>query len=287
MRPHQREAADEHQCGEAVLYPRRAAAYNSDDYETAEKYFAIADRAGKLDQAAQQLRAELPGQKKAWTDEQAVRKQEAAADDLPRVKLETSKGTIVIELFENEAPQAVANFVSLVEKKYYDGLMPVSRLDSWLRGRSDRQWVRRPRFNPLRMQQDNAASICGTLRGPRRRDTGGLQFFLLLAHDPPHRRHTALAASPASGRSRQVMPRSSSARPRPTNREGRCHSQHMYEPVKLQGQSSRPVHSALPMLGTALEIEYRALSTYVEKILATRSSVRYTVGDFGWFFREL
>ena len=40
----------------------------------------------------------------------------------PRVKLETSKGPVVIELFENEAPQAVGNFVNLVEKHFYDGL---------------------------------------------------------------------------------------------------------------------------------------------------------------------
>ena len=47
---------------------------------------------------------------------------EPAANDLPRVKFTTSKGEIVIELFENEAPGAVANFVNLIEKKYYDGL---------------------------------------------------------------------------------------------------------------------------------------------------------------------
>ncbi len=47
---------------------------------------------------------------------------EAKADDLPRVELKTTKGTIVLELFENEAPNSVANFISLVEKKFYDGL---------------------------------------------------------------------------------------------------------------------------------------------------------------------
>jgi cyclophilin family peptidyl-prolyl cis-trans isomerase len=38
------------------------------------------------------------------------------------VKLETSKGDVVIELFEDQAPNTVANFISLVEKKFYDGL---------------------------------------------------------------------------------------------------------------------------------------------------------------------
>ncbi|OHB73277.1 MAG: hypothetical protein A2V70_20170 [Planctomycetes bacterium RBG_13_63_9] len=47
---------------------------------------------------------------------------EAKADDLPRVLLKTNKGDIEIELFENEAPNTVANFVSLVDGGFYDGL---------------------------------------------------------------------------------------------------------------------------------------------------------------------
>ena len=41
---------------------------------------------------------------------------------LPQIELKTSKGTVVIELYEDEAPNTVANFVSLVEAKFYDGL---------------------------------------------------------------------------------------------------------------------------------------------------------------------
>lgn len=59
---------------------------------------------------------------KLWATESAIRDAEAKADDLPRVKLTTTKGDIVIELFENEAPNSVANFISLVEKKFYDGI---------------------------------------------------------------------------------------------------------------------------------------------------------------------
>ncbi|PHR94744.1 MAG: peptidylprolyl isomerase [Blastopirellula sp.] len=36
--------------------------------------------------------------------------------------METSKGTVLIELFENQAPDTVGNFVSLVEEGHYDGL---------------------------------------------------------------------------------------------------------------------------------------------------------------------
>lgn len=57
--------------------------------------------------------------RQAWEKEQKIRAAEAAADDLPRVKLTTSRGDIVLELFENEAPQSVANFITLVKQGYY------------------------------------------------------------------------------------------------------------------------------------------------------------------------
>jgi cyclophilin family peptidyl-prolyl cis-trans isomerase len=42
---------------------------------------------------------------------------------LPVVSIKTAKGEMVIELFEDDAPNTVANFISLIEKGYYDGLM--------------------------------------------------------------------------------------------------------------------------------------------------------------------
>ncbi len=55
-----------------------------------------------------------------WKEEKAIREKEAAADDLPRVVLHTTEGDIVLELFENEAPETVGNFINLVEKGFYD-----------------------------------------------------------------------------------------------------------------------------------------------------------------------
>ena len=37
------------------------------------------------------------------------------------MKISTSAGDVVVELYENEAPNTVANFLSLVEKGFYDG----------------------------------------------------------------------------------------------------------------------------------------------------------------------
>jgi len=57
-----------------------------------------------------------------WAQEQRIRSAEASADDLPRVELITVQGRIVLELFENEAPNTVANFVKLAASGYYDGV---------------------------------------------------------------------------------------------------------------------------------------------------------------------
>ena len=39
-----------------------------------------------------------------------------------RAVMETTKGTITIELYEDKAPITAGNFIDLIEKKFYDGL---------------------------------------------------------------------------------------------------------------------------------------------------------------------
>ncbi len=46
----------------------------------------------------------------------------AAGTALPRVRMSTSHGDIDIELYEDDAPNTVANFIELCEKHFFDGL---------------------------------------------------------------------------------------------------------------------------------------------------------------------
>jgi len=46
----------------------------------------------------------------------------AVTEPLPQVTFQTDKGNIVLELAEDDAPNTVANFISLAEKGFYDGL---------------------------------------------------------------------------------------------------------------------------------------------------------------------
>lgn len=41
---------------------------------------------------------------------------------MKKATMETEKGTIILELFPNEAPGTVANFEKLANSEFYDGL---------------------------------------------------------------------------------------------------------------------------------------------------------------------
>jgi cyclophilin family peptidyl-prolyl cis-trans isomerase len=89
--------------------------------EDAATWLDKAATAGIQKQKIDELRAAIDEERPKVKGEVEKRKAEAASDDLPRVKIQTSKGDIVVELFENDAPNTVANFISLVEKHFYDG----------------------------------------------------------------------------------------------------------------------------------------------------------------------
>jgi cyclophilin family peptidyl-prolyl cis-trans isomerase len=99
------------------------AAFCTNRFDLAEKYFNEAIREGaELSKEAQAHQQQIGYYKVQWANEDKIREAEAAADDLPRVEITTEHGKMIVELFENEAPNTVANFISLVKKGFYDGL---------------------------------------------------------------------------------------------------------------------------------------------------------------------
>lgn len=72
---------------------------------------------------AARLLEDLDEFEQLWTEELAAREQDAQGPPLPRVRIQTTKGNIEVELFENQAPETVANFISLAESGFYEGLI--------------------------------------------------------------------------------------------------------------------------------------------------------------------
>ena len=44
------------------------------------------------------------------------------SEELPQIQIQTDRGDMTIEMFEDHPPNTVANMISLIEKGYYDGL---------------------------------------------------------------------------------------------------------------------------------------------------------------------
>jgi len=59
---------------------------------------------------------------KDWDEELRLREEDAKGEPLPQVSILTTKGEVIVELFENQAPETVANFIHLVEEGFFDGL---------------------------------------------------------------------------------------------------------------------------------------------------------------------
>jgi len=101
-----------------------SAAFALNQFDEAEKFLKSLDpRAIQGDPSVPRLLAGIQNERPKWEREQKLRADDAKAADLPRVKLQTTQGDITVELLENEAPNTVANFVHLVEKGFYDGVL--------------------------------------------------------------------------------------------------------------------------------------------------------------------
>jgi cyclophilin family peptidyl-prolyl cis-trans isomerase len=158
-------------------------AFVNNDYDNAEKYLKEARDAKALNEMGEGYLALVPEYRKLWEREKELRAAEAKADNLPRVKIETSKGPIVVELFENEAPQTVGNFVNLVEQGFYDGTVFHRVLPNFMAQGGDPKGdgTGGPGYNIYCecYDKNRRDHFRGTLSMAHAgRDTGGSQFFL-------------------------------------------------------------------------------------------------------------
>lgn len=107
----------------------------------------------------------------------------------PIVTMQTTKGTILIKLFPEEAPLTCANFVKLINKKFYDGLtfhrvepgFVVQGGDPQGDGRGGPGYAIKNEANKLLKHNRGAVAMANSGR-----DTAGSQFYFVITKPAPH-----------------------------------------------------------------------------------------------------
>ncbi len=102
--------------------------------------------------------------------------------------IETNYGTMEIELFEERAPITTKNFIDLVEKGFYDGIIFHRVIKEFMiqggdpegRGTGGPGYAISDEFHP-ELKHDKAGMLSMANAGP---NTGGSQFFITLVPTP-------------------------------------------------------------------------------------------------------
>ena len=106
----------------------------------------------------------------------------------PKATIETTKGTIVIELYQDKAPKTVANFVKLANQGFYNGIIfhrvipgfMIQTGDPTGTGRGGPGYTFEDEFAPD-LKHDGPGVVSMANAG---RNTNGSQFFITLAATP-------------------------------------------------------------------------------------------------------
>ena len=168
-----------------VIYQGYVASYGSQNFDRAEEFITrLENMEIGLDP---KLRETFDATVEDWKKEELIRAEEARVDNLPRVKLETSDGDVLIELFENEAPNTVANFIKLTQEGYYDGLEFFQVVPSLYArsGCTANDGTTHPGYRIRNEFENNRSHFAGTVVMQNDgENTAGSQFMILHRPDP-------------------------------------------------------------------------------------------------------
>ncbi len=113
---------------------------------------------------------------------------QAGAEAVPRVKLATTQGDIVLELYPDKAPKTVENFLQYVRDRHYDGTIFHRVIDGFMvqGGGYDTRYAQKPTRAPI--PHEGAAALAkggprntvGTIAMARTMDpnSASAQFFI-------------------------------------------------------------------------------------------------------------
>ena len=106
----------------------------------------------------------------------------------PKVKLETTQGNIVLEIYEKQMPITAGNFKKLVQEKYYDRVIFHRVIDGFMiqggdptgTGMGGPGYAIKDEFTKTNLDQNNRGTISMANAGS---NTGGSQFFINVANN--------------------------------------------------------------------------------------------------------
>lgn len=113
----------------------------------------------------------------------------AATADNPQVTMETSEGTVVIELHQDKAPVTVANFLQYVDQGYYNGTVFHRVIPRFMiqGGGFTRDYRQKDTLAPITNEANNGLrNLRGTLAMARTSDphSASSQFFINTVNNP-------------------------------------------------------------------------------------------------------
>ncbi len=120
-----------------------------------------------------------------------------------KIKFTTNKGVFVAEMFEDKAPLTTKNFVELVEKGFYDGIIFHRVIDGFMiqggdptgTGMGGPGYKIKDEFGEG-LKHDDEGILSMANAGP---NTGGSQFFITLAPTPWLNGHHAIFGKVVEG----------------------------------------------------------------------------------------
>lgn len=120
-----------------------------------------------------------------------------------KIKFTTNKGVFVAEMFEDKAPLTTKNFIELVEKGFYDGIIFHRVIDGFMiqggdptgTGMGGPGYKIKDEFGEG-LKHDDEGLLSMANAGP---NTGGSQFFITLAPTPWLNGHHAIFGKVVEG----------------------------------------------------------------------------------------
>ncbi len=120
-----------------------------------------------------------------------------------KVKFTTNKGVFVAEMYEDKAPLTTKNFIELVEKGFYDGIIFHRVIDGFMiqggdptgTGMGGPGYTIKDEFGEG-LKHDDEGILSMANAGP---NTGGSQFFITLAKTPWLNGHHAIFGKVVEG----------------------------------------------------------------------------------------